>query len=144
VKPPEHNQPVGEETGEPRSAKPFGHAFRLRTKAHMDAVRATGKSRAGRRCVAIAAPTQDGNRRVVFIISRRYSRKAVVRNRARRLFREAYRRLLPGLRDGWLIFLPRKHMQEAKMQDVLAELTQHLLSLGYLHDPARVMTGDSP
>ena len=94
--------------------------------------------------MAIAAPTQDGNRRVVFIISRRYSRKAVVRNRARRLFREAYRRLLPGLRDGWLIFLPRKHMQEAKMQDVLAELTQHLLSLGYLHDPARVMTGDSP
>jgi ribonuclease P protein component len=98
----------------------------------MDAVRAAGRSRAGKRCVAIAAPAADGNRRVAFIISRRYSRKAVVRNRARRLFREAYRRLLPQLKDGWLIFLPRRHMQDAKMQDVLAELTGHLQALGYL------------
>jgi len=97
----------------------------------MDAVRASGQSRAGRLCVAIAAPPQDGHRRVAFVISRRYSPKAVVRNRARRLFREAYRRLLPDLRDGWLIFLPRARMQQAKMPDVLRELQGHLRSLGY-------------
>jgi ribonuclease P protein component len=100
----------------------------------MDAVRASGRSLAGKCCVAIAAPPEDGSRRVAFVISRRYSRKAVVRNRARRLFREAYRRLLPELRDGWIIFLPRRYMQDAKMQDVLAELRQHLGALGYLVD----------
>jgi ribonuclease P protein component len=67
---------------------------------------------------------------VAFVISRRYSRKAVVRNRARRLFREAYRRLLPDLSDAWLLFLPRHHMQRAKMQDVLVELQGHLRTMG--------------
>jgi ribonuclease P protein component len=101
----------------------------------MDTVRASGRSRAGRLCVAIVAPAADGQRRVAFVISRRYSRKAVVRNRARRLFREAYRRLLPGLADGWLLFLPRHYMQQAKMQDVLAELQGHLRALGYWAEP---------
>jgi ribonuclease P protein component len=125
---------AGTEAGGSRSEKPFGSAFRLRTKAHMDAVRASGRSRAGKLCVAIAAPPEDGNRRVAFVISRRYSRKAVIRNRARRLFREAYRRLLPELKDGWIILLPRRYMQDAKMQDVLAELRKHLQALGYLVD----------
>lgn len=108
----------------------FAPESRLRTQAHMDGVRASGRSRAGRFCVAVAAPAADGRRRIAFVISRRYSRKAVVRNRARRLFREAYRRLLPGLADGWLLFLPRHPMQRAKMQEVLAELQGHLQALG--------------
>ena len=98
----------------------------------MDVLRAVGRSRSGSCCVAVATPSQDGHRRVAFVISRRYSPKAVVRNRARRLFREAYRRLLPDLRDGWLLFLPRRGMQRAKMQEVLAELRGHLKALGYL------------
>jgi ribonuclease P protein component len=108
----------------------------------MDAVRASGRSRAGKLCVAIVAPPEDGNRRVAFVISRRYSRKAVVRNRARRLFREAYRRLLPELKDAWIIFLPRRYMQDAKMQDVLAELRQHLQALDCLLDRNGAPTED--
>lgn len=127
----EGNLAVGTDGSGTRHGKIFSPEFRLRTQAHMDVVRATGQSRAGRFCVAIAAPSADGNRRIAFVISRRYSPKAVTRNRARRLFREAYRQLLPGLRDGWLLFLPRHHLQRAKMQDVLRELQGHLQALGY-------------
>ena len=131
---------VGTNASGTRSEKVFSAESRLRTQAHMNMVRASGQSRAGRFCVAITAPPEDGHRRVAFVISRRYSRKAVTRNRARRLFREAYRRLLPELRDGWLLFLPRNHMQHAKMQDVLAELQGHLCTLGYWTPPA--VSGD--
>jgi len=135
VKRAEDKLPVGTDSDGTGSRKIFAPEFRLRTQAHMDAVRASGRSRAGSLCVAVAAPADDGHRRVGFVTSRRYSRKAVVRNRARRLFREAYRRLLPGLRDGWLLFLPRHYMQRAKMQDVLAELQGHLRALGYWSEP---------
>lgn len=108
----------------------FGPDHRLRTRRQLDVVRRQGRSRAGARCVLVAAEGEDGERRLAIIISRRYSPKAVVRNRARRLFREAYRLLYPNLKPMWLILIPRRRMAEARLNDVLVELTGHCRALG--------------
>jgi ribonuclease P protein component len=81
--------------------------------------------------VAVAEPP-DGQRRLATIVSRRYSRLAVVRNRARRLLRESYRLLLPEIRPVWLVLIPRCALQDAKLTDVMPEIRESLASLGAL------------
>ena len=58
------------------------------------------------------------------MISRRYSLKAVERNRARRLFREAFRQIYDRLPPVWMILVPRKHMKTAKLDDVMDDIRQ--------------------
>ena len=114
------------------SDRPFGRQHRLRTRNDIALVRDSGRKFVGRLCVVGAAVAPDGCRRVVFITSRRYHKHAVVRNRARRLFREAYRQLCPLMKPAWLALVPRRHMESAKMADVLAELRQAGRELGFL------------
>lgn len=96
-------------------------------------MRQQGRREAGGFCVTAAVtPSPDGQRRVAFVVSRRYSPKAVVRNRARRLLREAYRQLCPGLLSAWMVLIPRVRMQQARMQDVLADLRSACRRLGLL------------
>lgn len=112
--------------------RPFGREHRLRTQSDIAQVRESGNKYVGRLCVVGMAEAADGQRRVVFITSRRYHKHAVVRNRARRLFREAYRQLCPKMRPAWLALVPRRHMERAKMPEVLAELQEAGRRLGFL------------
>ncbi len=99
-----------------------GWKARLTRQDQFAHVRANGHSYAGRYCVVnILEMPPDGIGRAAFSISRRYSKLAVERNRARRLFREAYRRLLGHLPVAWVIFIPRHKMLSAKMNDVLED-----------------------
>jgi len=96
-------------------------------------VRQHGVKDAAPLCVVSAVqPPPDGARRVAFVVSRRYSTKAVVRNRARRLLREAYRQASPALRPAWLVLIPRLRLRSARMQDVLADLQAACGRLGLL------------
>lgn len=97
-------------------------AQRLRQQSEYEYMRRAGTRHAGRICLLVTAPPPDGRLRFGIITSRRYSRKAVVRNRARRLFREAIRRRLPDLVPTWFLLIPRYGMKDARMQDVLADL----------------------
>lgn len=46
--------------------------------------------------------------------------KAVTRNRARRIIREAYRQLEPSIKPGWdLVLVARSRTPTCKMQDIL-------------------------
>ena len=71
----------------------------------------------------------DGMRRAAFSISRRYSKLAVERNRARRLFREVYHRLYGSLPVAWVVFIPRHKMLSAKLDDVLEDVCRAARSL---------------
>ena len=71
----------------------------------------------------------DGMGRAAFSISRRYSKLAVERNRARRLFREVYRRLREHLPIAWVVFIPRHKMLSAKLDDVLEDASRLTRSL---------------
>lgn len=56
--------------------------------------------------------------------------KACKRNRARRLMREAYRQLEPGLPGGYdLVFVARARTTTVKMDDVLGAMRGHLSRL---------------
>lgn len=106
---------------------------RLRTRAHLDWVKQQGTREAGPLCVVSAVrPPPDTASRVAFIVSRRYSPKAVVRNRARRLLREAYRQTVADLLPAWVVLIPRRHLQQARMQEVLADLRNVCRRIGLL------------
>jgi ribonuclease P protein component len=78
----------------------------LRQKADFDRVRREGTRWRGRYCVLTAARAaqKDAPTRVGYITTRALG-KAVKRNRARRLLREAVRRLAEQLPAGWDIVL---------------------------------------
>ena len=131
-----HDSPSGNRAGpEPggrRAARISRRACRLRTRSQLDYVKANGRSRAGRLCVVKAAPPPDEQRRLAIVVSRRYSPKAVERNRARRLLREAYRLVLPELRPAWIVLIPRRYLLGAGLGDVLAEVRRLLERLRLL------------
>jgi ribonuclease P protein component len=105
----------------------------LRTRSHLECVRQQGTRDAGPLCVVSAVrPPPDSACRVAFIVSRRYSPKAVVRNRARRLLREAYRQTVADLLPAWVVLIPRRRLQQARMQDVLADLRDVCRRIGLL------------
>ena len=115
------------------SDKAFGPSARLRCKAHLDAVRASGLNFAGRHCVVIVLKTPPENHsRTAFLISRRFDLSAVVRNRARRLFRECWRICFPELMPCWVLMIPRRHIKSAKLADVLPEIQRALAKAGVL------------
>ncbi len=106
----------------------FSSETRLRRHADFQYIRQRGRKAVGRYCVIrCIAPPPDGCRRVGFVISRHYSPRAVVRNRARRLFRESYRQFLPLLSDCWLEFRPRAFMRRGIKCQVVGEEIQGLL-----------------
>ena len=101
----------------------FGRDARLRNRWQLDEMRASGRKMAGKHCVLIINKTPpDGMRRAAFLISRRYSLKAVERNRARRLFREAFRVIYDQLPPVWMILVPRQRMKAAKLADVMEDI----------------------
>ena len=132
--PPEDDTVSGRPQRPPRRRRRFLDAdSRLRTRSQREHVRNNGISRGGRFCVVAATlPPPDGQMRVVFVISRRYDTKAVIRNRARRLLREAYRQLRVDLKPAWLVLIPRYRMRTAHMPEVAADMREGCRILGLL------------
>ena len=116
----------------------FGASARLRSRLQLEAVRQGGASSAGRLCVVVAVKTPpDASRRVAFLISRRFSLLAVERNRARRLFRECWRRLYGRLPAAcWISLIPRRGIKKALQPQVQQEVECHLKRLGVPLAPA--------
>ena len=111
--------------------RPFGPQARLRSKSQLDSVKRFGRSVAGRySVVAVLQTPPDGKRRAAFLISRRFDLHAVVRNRARRLYRETFRSLFPQLPPCWIAFIPRKAIKKAGQLQVEAEARELLARLG--------------
>ena len=82
--------------------------------------------------ILILKTPPDGERRAAFLISRRFDLLAVHRNRARRLFRECWRRLYPRLAPCWMLLIPRKAIKHVKLDVVLAEVERVASAAGVL------------
>lgn len=101
----------------------FGREARLRNRWQLDVMRERGVKVAGRRFVLVVLKSPpDDMRRAAFLISRKYSLLAVERNRARRLFRELFRRWYDRLPPVWMLFIPRQRMKDAKLGDLADEI----------------------
>jgi ribonuclease P protein component len=99
---------------------------RLKKSAEFQRVRALKRSWAHPLLVLYVAANDLDETRVGISVSRRIG-KAVARNRAKRLIREAVRGFLPSLRVGQdLVFLARPSMAEATYHQVL-EAVERLL-----------------
>jgi len=94
------------------------HRFRLTSSTDFKRVRRFGKSYAHPLLVLVAMPDSIGELHIGVSASRSVG-KAVQRNRAKRLLREATRPLLSQIFPGWkIILLSRRTTPEASSQDV--------------------------
>ena len=74
----------------------------------------------------------SGRSRAAWVAGRRIG-KAVARNRARRLLREAWRAVAPRMEDGYeLVMVARGRMDDVKAHQVIEELEDLLERRGVL------------
>ena len=106
--------------------------FRLTQSARFLEIRRSGRSFAGYLMVLTALSNQLSNVRFGFIVSRRVG-GAVVRNRARRLMREAVRLRLELIVPGYdVVLVARQPLRQAGFAEVDRELTKLLGRAGLL------------
>jgi ribonuclease P protein component len=104
----------------------------LKTNSDFDRVRKAGRTWAVGPVVLNAAPNGLDTIRCGFVAGKKVG-GAVVRNRARRLIKEAVRPRLPLLRTGWdLVWIARSSIAELKAGDV-AEAVDEALNRGKLY-----------
>lgn len=108
--------------------------YRLRTDAQFKRVRGAGRSWAQPLAVLYALPNGEGVNRVGFSVSKRIG-KAVARNRAKRLLREAVRLRWDTIKSGYdLLLIARTPIAAATFADVAAAV-DHLLQRARLQGP---------
>ena len=102
-------------------------AYRLRRRSDFGRVYAKGRSYAGDLVVMYVLPTKEQSVRVGFSVSGKVG-GAVVRNRTRRLIREAVRKLLPRITGGCdLVFVARARSAEASLVRIAPAVEQALV-----------------
>ena len=101
----------------------FRSAHRLRTRADFARVYQQGRRARGKHILVVAALSdQPKGARLGLSVGRKYSKSAVLRNHAKRLFREAFR-LLGGELPAWdIIIIPLVPSHKFKIQELHDEL----------------------
>lgn len=108
-----------------------GSARRLRRTSEIRRVLEEGSPRRSRRVVLYVAPG-GGPSRAAWVTGRRVG-GAVVRNRARRLLREAWRVLAPGVVEGYdLVMVARGPFGKAGASELAAEIEELLREAGLI------------
>ncbi len=102
-------------------------AARLRSSREFRQVWREGVRARGRLILVVAAPSSHpGAPRIGLSVGRKFSRKAVLRNRARRALREAFRTLRPDLPAWDFILLPLRPAPMPEVRDELVKLLPRL------------------
>ena len=107
---------------------------KLRLKSEFAYVRERGKKFVGRYCVLVAAQPSDGKLRCGVICGKKFSKKAVTRNRARRILWESFRLLKPKTAPCHMILITRKFIADIKQQDAQSEVKRLLKQAGLTTD----------
>ena len=94
----------------------------LRLKSEFNHVREHGKKFVGRYMLLISSPPADDQLRFGIICGKKYSKKAVLRNRARRLLKESFRLLKRGVIPKHCILIARQSMMGLSLQQVQKDM----------------------
>lgn len=81
-----------------------------------------GKRVSNASTLCVFLPNQENRPRFAFIVSTSIDKRATVRNRIKRLMREAVRALLPKLKGGWDVILQARSTNEGEMRRSIEEL----------------------
>ncbi|MDP9340973.1 MAG: ribonuclease P protein component [Actinomycetota bacterium] len=101
------------------------------TRSEIKRTLSSGKRLVGGRVVLFVTPV-PGEVRAAFVAGRRVG-MAVQRNRARRVLREAWRRIAPSVRAGTgVVVVARKDFLPARTQELETEMRQSLAAAGLL------------
>ena len=98
----------------------------MRLGSDFDYARRFGTKYVGKRMLLVAAPPPDGEPRFGVICGKKFSRRAVERNRARRLLKESYRLLASAVAPAECLFIVRVAMKGTRLPEVQREMI-HLL-----------------
>lgn len=118
---------------------------RLRTPADFEALRRHGK-RLSSRCFNTQYRLIDGaSPRLGMAVSRRVSKRAVVRNRIRRIIRESFRTARPQLPGCDVLLIARSAAAERDRRGLRADIDLIWRQLAALkpHDPTRTIAAPS-
>ena len=99
---------------------------RLKLKSDFDYVRNNGTKFVARYFLLVSAKSEDNMLKYGVICGRKFNLRAVVRNRARRLIRESFRLLKAQIKPAHIIFIPKKQITNAKLQDVQYDMIRIL------------------
>ena len=108
-------------------------ADRLRGTQSFSRVFEEGCTQAGRTLVLHYLPREAGTPRVGFAAGKRLG-GAVVRNRLRRVLREAFRTLPGTMRSADIVFVARHRTQQSSFARIQEEMHEHLRRAGLCAD----------
>jgi ribonuclease P protein component len=106
----------------------------LRLKSEFDNVRKNGKKYVSKYFLLIFTDSIDNKLKCGIICGRKFSKKAVTRNRVRRLIKESYRLIHNQLMTTHIIFIPRRSMIHSKMQDIHKNMVYSCKKVGLWKD----------
>jgi len=116
-----------------KSGFKLGPEYKLKLKSEFDAVKKNGRRVTTRYFTALVSGREFGiSRKCGVICSRKFDKRAVRRNRARRLVRESFRLLQNEIAPCGIVVIPRREILQAKMQDVKAVLAKALAKAGVM------------
>jgi ribonuclease P protein component len=108
--------------------------YRLKHWRDFKAVYSRGKRFRGQHLAIIVLPESPSIQQIGISISRKVSKKAVVRNLIKRRIRHACRELLPQLSSGWnIIIAVRYSATECEYEDFLRELKRLFIQAEVFH-----------
>jgi ribonuclease P protein component len=102
----------------------------LRLKSEFNYVREHGEKFVGRYMLLIPSPSADDQLRFGIICGKKYSKKAVLRNRARRLLKESFRLLKGGLIPRHCLLIARQSMLGISLQNAQEDMMKLLGKAG--------------
>ena len=91
-----------------------GHEFRY--------MRENSQSIPGKYIILCYAPAPDDQRKLGIVVSKKFHKHAVKRNRAKRIIREAYRHLQDKLPNNWFVIISRARLAGKSSIEVQEEL----------------------
>jgi len=100
----------------------LGHCDKLSLKSDFAGVREAGRKYTSSLLVAVLADPSGSEVKCGVVCGRKFSLKAVERNRARRLLWESFRLLKPDILPVRMILIPRRRLLECKTPDALRQL----------------------
>ncbi|GAC1356205.1 MAG: ribonuclease P protein component [Ktedonobacteraceae bacterium] len=99
-------------------------ALRLRKNSDFQRVRQQGRSITSRLLILAWMPTSEPGVRVGFVVSKRISKQAVIRNHSKRLLSEAIRPSLDELSGGWdVVISARYQILDADLYAITHDIT---------------------